>query len=107
MSIPVKLSAQENISRYLPLKVIKVVTRVITKNSVLPVISPVRIFFLDSTRYRHHIEMTGLIAERDHFKIQNDEIKKYSNNEIDLMKHEITQVRFKLAPSDWLLHNEH
>ena len=42
--------------------------------------------------------MTSLIAERDHFKIQNDEIKKYSNNEIDLMKHEITQVGFESAP---------
>ena len=48
-----------------------------------------------------------LLQKSDDFKIQNDEIKKYSNNEIDLMKHEITQVRFKLAPSDWLLHNEH
>jgi len=50
---------------------------------------------IDSTRYRHHIDITSLIAERDHFKIQNDEIKKYSNNEIDLMKHEITQLNAK------------
>ena len=83
----------------MPLKVIIVVTRIVTKNYPLPAIFPVQIFFFqDSTRYRHHIEMTGLIAERDHFKIQNDEIKKYSNNEIDLMKHEITQVGLKDRP---------
>lgn len=50
---------------------------------------------IDSTRYRHHIDITALIAERDNFKIQNEEIKKYSINEIDLMKHEITQLNAK------------
>merc|ERR1711970_668918 len=50
---------------------------------------------LDSPRYRHHIDMSAIISERDHFKMQNEEIKKYSNNEIDLMKHEITQINAK------------
>ena len=55
------------------------------------------IHYLDALQYRSQIDCANAMSEAEYHKAQNEEIKKYANGEIDLMKNEINSLNAKLA----------